>query len=117
VAAPAGRRCGTFFFRAEDGIRDGHVTGVQTCALPILAATVVISSALGGTLGEAIPGIALMAAAGVGMIASGAFRLPRWARLRERQMEDLAARVALPPRGNLPSTFPSGRLRDDSSIQ
>src|SRR6266702_4900835 len=24
-----------FFFHAEDGIRDGHVTGVQTCALPI----------------------------------------------------------------------------------
>src|SRR5690625_6715602 len=24
-----------FFFQAEDGIRDGHVTGVQTCALPI----------------------------------------------------------------------------------
>src|SRR5690606_40004171 len=23
------------FFRAEDGIRDFHVTGVQTCALPI----------------------------------------------------------------------------------
>src|SRR4051812_40475106 len=22
-------------FQAEDGIRDGHVTGVQTCALPI----------------------------------------------------------------------------------
>src|SRR5690625_334123 len=26
-----------FFFQAEDGIRDGHVTGVQTCALPICA--------------------------------------------------------------------------------
>src|SRR5690625_7883656 len=26
-----------FFFKAEDGIRDGHVTGVQTCALPIFA--------------------------------------------------------------------------------
>src|SRR5690606_40387368 len=26
----------TFFFQAEDGIRDFHVTGVQTCALPIL---------------------------------------------------------------------------------
>src|SRR5439155_13101526 len=26
-----------FFFQAEDGIRDGHVTGVQTCALPISA--------------------------------------------------------------------------------
>src|SRR5690606_6529439 len=33
-------RCGRamaifFFFQAEDGIRDFHVTGVQTCALPI----------------------------------------------------------------------------------
>src|SRR5258708_1560088 len=26
----------TFFFQAEDGIRDELVTGVQTCALPIL---------------------------------------------------------------------------------
>src|SRR5690606_1307945 len=28
-------RCSCFFFQAEDGIRDFHVTGVQTCALPI----------------------------------------------------------------------------------
>src|SRR5690606_40678227 len=28
-----------FFFQAEDGIRDFHVTGVQTCALPICTAT------------------------------------------------------------------------------
>src|SRR5690348_2569835 len=27
--------CYVFFFQAEDGIRDGRVTGVQTCALPI----------------------------------------------------------------------------------
>src|SRR5690606_39344768 len=27
-----------FFFQAEDGIRDFHVTGVQTCALPISSA-------------------------------------------------------------------------------
>src|SRR5262249_60100864 len=27
-----------FFFQAEDGIRDWSVTGVQTCALPILQA-------------------------------------------------------------------------------
>src|SRR6266702_5260377 len=26
---------GVFLFQAEGGIRDGHVTGVQTCALPI----------------------------------------------------------------------------------
>src|SRR5439155_12711495 len=31
----AGVRSFFFFFQAEDGIRDGHVTGVQTCALPI----------------------------------------------------------------------------------
>src|SRR5689334_11719100 len=29
-----------FFFQAEDGIRDGTVTGVQTCALPIYGAVV-----------------------------------------------------------------------------
>src|SRR5689334_24609139 len=28
-----------FFFQAEDGIRDGTVTGVQTCALPIFSRT------------------------------------------------------------------------------
>src|SRR5699024_12105243 len=28
----------SFFFQAEDGIRDRNVTGVQTCALPISAA-------------------------------------------------------------------------------
>src|SRR5690606_39704424 len=32
-----------FFFQAEDGIRDFHVTGVQTCALPILLVTAVPS--------------------------------------------------------------------------
>src|SRR5439155_8528719 len=30
-----------FFFQAEDGIRVGHVTGVQTCALPIFFARIV----------------------------------------------------------------------------
>src|SRR6266550_7473074 len=30
---------GVFFFQAEDGIRDVAVTGVQTCALPILRYT------------------------------------------------------------------------------
>src|SRR3989441_7422983 len=31
----SGMRGTTFFFQAEDGIRDKLVTGVQTCALPI----------------------------------------------------------------------------------
>src|SRR5439155_18707229 len=29
-----------FFFQAEDRIRDGHVTGVQTCALPICGGSI-----------------------------------------------------------------------------
>src|SRR5207253_4503429 len=35
-------------FQAEDGIRDGHVTGVQTCALPISSAA--------PPLGPVVPG-------------------------------------------------------------
>src|SRR6266511_4670295 len=35
-----------FFFQAEDGIRDFHVTGVQTCALPILIPTTPPESAI-----------------------------------------------------------------------
>src|SRR5438309_3537623 len=48
----------SFFFQAEDGIRDGTVTGVQTCALPI-------SLTLNGTGGyprweDATPSIVLL---------------------------------------------------------
>src|SRR3989442_2722928 len=35
-----------FFFQAEDGIRDADVTGVQTCALPILELREAILSAV-----------------------------------------------------------------------
>src|SRR5258706_11075583 len=34
-----------FFFQAEDGIRDWSVTGVQTCALPILNSAAIRLSA------------------------------------------------------------------------
>src|SRR5205823_11594958 len=34
--------CAFFFFQAEDGIRDKLVTGVQTCALPILQQTAAV---------------------------------------------------------------------------
>src|SRR5690606_40444120 len=39
------------FFQAEDGIRDFHVTGVQTCALPILTGAAGTGDAVGA--GEA----------------------------------------------------------------
>src|SRR5690606_39332348 len=41
-----------FFFQAEDGIRDFHVTGVQTCALPIWE----VAGKLRAGLGRLIPG-------------------------------------------------------------
>src|SRR5690606_41083404 len=44
-----------FFFQAEDGIRDFHVTGVQTCALPISLEHVFVSDSawfLVGNRGE-----------------------------------------------------------------
>src|SRR5690606_40486353 len=55
----------SFFFQAEDGIRAFHVTGVQTCALPICVnlgnaihhlaqrdSTAVIPDGAGAVLGE-----------------------------------------------------------------
>ncbi len=71
-----------------------------------VTATVAVTSALGGYFGDAVPGMALLLFAGVAMIASGAVRLPRWARLRERQMEALATRVALPPGSGTPPVLP-----------
>src|SRR5439155_4003144 len=35
ICSPERLYVSIFFFQAEAGIRDGHVTGVQTCALPI----------------------------------------------------------------------------------
>src|SRR2546425_7243047 len=43
-----------FFFQAEDGIRDKLVTGVQTCALPILLMgdLVLLETEVGPVLGK-----------------------------------------------------------------
>ena len=43
-----------FFFQAEDGIRDDLVTGVQTCALPILKWVIpmVFCLGIGGSKGS-----------------------------------------------------------------
>src|SRR5690348_17479098 len=70
-----------FFFQAEDGIRDGRVTGVQTCALPIWsrasgssAATATFVGAAGVTAAGADPfvGAGGVVAAGGAVTALGA---------------------------------------------
>ena len=77
-----------------------------------MTATVALASALRGHLGDAVPGIALLLTMGVGMIANGALRLPRWARLRGRQMDALAAQIAGPPKS---AALPSSTHPQDGS--
>src|SRR5699024_11239297 len=68
----------SFFFRAEDGIRDRNVTGVQTCALPICSYDRVF-----------VGGLSVAACSFVGMGAGRLFDGPGGA------SEDDAARIAL----------------------
>src|SRR5215469_2589761 len=51
----------SFFFQAEDGIRDLYVTGVQTCALPISGGLVVTDGD-----GEDVAGVADTVGVGLG---------------------------------------------------
>src|SRR3989454_5268167 len=44
-----------FFFQAEDGIRDYKVTGVQTCALPILVNSAMVSARISCSVSHAPP--------------------------------------------------------------
>jgi hypothetical protein len=57
------------------------------------AAILAIASAFGAEVGNAVP--ALLAGGAV-LLANGALRVRGWARLRARQMENLAAQLALP---------------------
>src|SRR5699024_8569710 len=49
-----------FFFQAEDGIRDRNVTGVQTCALPILLLVVPVLSGSSSSRVDTSVGIELL---------------------------------------------------------
>jgi hypothetical protein len=65
-------------------------------ALLGISAALAVATAVGGSVGHAVSGIVFLGAAGLGLFANGAFRLPGWARLRGRQMEGITARIALP---------------------
>jgi len=54
--------------------------------------SLVVAFAVGGKP-DAIPGILAIGSMGAGAFAFNALRLPRWARLREQQMQDVAART------------------------
>jgi hypothetical protein len=75
----------------------GGATGSMTAGLGILgvSAAVAIASALTGHVAGALGGMGTLMGAGAAMFAAGAVRLPGWARTRRRQMEGVAARLAL----------------------
>src|SRR3954469_192256 len=83
-------RLGTYNGQARASITMGLV------ALSMTLATT-IATAVSGTIVHAVPGMMFLGLAGVAMIANGAVRLPRWARLRGKQMDELAANVASSP--------------------
>src|SRR5690348_17746598 len=71
-----------FFFQAEDGIRDGRVTGVQTCALPILPGGTLIQrcprSAVTGTASSAASGCAAGSSRSTGSVPRSRRSTPSW---------------------------------------
>lgn len=86
----------------------GDARGLMTAGLGILgvaAVTLIASLATGGLAG--VPsGIVSLTAIGLGIFGVGALRLPGWARLRRRQMAEVAERLALATQGPPPEVPP-----------
>jgi hypothetical protein len=73
-----------------------------------VAAATLIAVAIAGGLGDAgsLAGAGFLSVIGLGMFGVGALRLPGWARLRRRQMEGVAARLALAAESQPPDNLP-----------
>jgi hypothetical protein len=74
------------------------------------AGAALVAMAVGVVDAAAVTGVAFMGAMGAGMLGLGAARLPSWARLRRRQMEEIAGRVA-PADGSHPASGGDGSTR------
>jgi hypothetical protein len=77
----------------------GDARGLMIGGLSMLgvATAMLIAAALRGGFGDAgmLSSLGLLATMGASMFGIGALRLPAWARLRRRQMEEVAARVTV----------------------
>lgn len=64
-----------------------------------MSAAIMVAAALKSSIFDpgAVSSVGLLATMGIGMLGFGALRLPGWARLRRRQMEEVTARLANPP--------------------
>jgi len=92
----------------------GQARGLMSAGVAMVgvSAASVIASISSGHLATALAQAGSLVVVGVGLFAIGAVRLPLWARTRRRQMEGVAARLALsaegPPRDVLPPGDESG---------
>jgi hypothetical protein len=77
------------------------VAGVATAGLA--AVTAVLKMVMGG-IAAGPGGITLLGIIGLAMFGLGAIRLPGWARLRARQMEEIEERLMLPDVAKTPDT-------------
>jgi hypothetical protein len=86
----------------------GDSRGLMTAGLGLLgfSAATLIASALASGLAASLGNAAFLAAIGLGMFGIGALRLPGWARLRRRQMESVAERLALAAKERPPEVPP-----------
>src|SRR5690348_18446879 len=76
-----------FFFQAEDGIRDGRVTGVQTCALPILPGSRSVGSNTRHVTGATMPKAGRCAFTGLARAAAASPGIPYTAHPCDRSEE------------------------------
>lgn len=75
----------------------GSARGMMTMGLALLGvtATMTIASAVTGNVAGALAEAGGLMVVGATMFTAGAARLPGWAKTRRRQMEGVAARLAL----------------------
>ena len=76
----------------KGGARMSITIGLMALAAAGVAA---VSGAIGGQLVQTLPEVLTWVAAGLAAIGVGAIQLPRWARLRGRQMEEIALRLSV----------------------
>lgn len=88
---PTGHRLRLKTFKSD--VRALMAAGLITGTLGGVAALAAVVAGQTEAAGLAVQLLAM----GAGLIGVGAFRLRGWARLRRRQMEEIAARIAVPP--------------------
>jgi hypothetical protein len=79
-------------YRLRLGTLKADGFAMNRVGMAAIAMSLVVAFAVGGSA-DAIPGILAIGSMGAGAFAFNALRLPRWARLRERQMQEVAERT------------------------